>query len=479
MEAAGAPRVFLSIVFDPGLHEPLRQACPGLIWDPREIVAREPGRTIEDVCRELIRKSRLFVGVFDERGGRAPFEEGIEPVTVLEIELLQALFEPLPVHLFLLPGFEHNRRLCGLVDLARRQGRARVHPFPEGGVQVADGGRRVITPSGLAAIRGVLRDPPAQRLARGLSGLARRFRAFNKLDVCLLDIPAVAVADPFDARQVERQLGKTAMQTDHAAQLSYLWPALRQLSSVPYDKPTNAWHAALWERLASAWDRSAAWYGLHDDSPIGKLAAVNTLIALYERGPLARTRPDLARGARASGFYSMAKRLWNPFARRKLFHRAREEAEAAIAAAEGDTSGYIAIRASVNLKLWHTRQAVTDYETVVAARQALNHSQSSQGEAWVELGWGYFCALRLSKARTALRRGIALMRKDYRRDPSLRADFLIRALLKHALAFVLMLRFREARDTAREGCRLAHERLASDQLGGVRGKLCRWWIRAA
>jgi hypothetical protein len=71
-----------------------------LIWDPRAIVAEEPGRTIEDVCRELIRRSRLFVGVFDERGGRALFEEGIEPVTVLEIELLQALFEPLPVHLF-------------------------------------------------------------------------------------------------------------------------------------------------------------------------------------------------------------------------------------------------------------------------------------------------------------------------------------------------------------------------------------------
>jgi hypothetical protein len=137
----------------------------------------------------------------------------------------------------------------------------------------------------------------------------------------------------------------------------------------------------------------------------------------------------------------------------------------------------MAIRASAELKLWQTRLAVRDYEAVVAARQALNHSLSSQGEAWVELGWGYFSALRLGEARAALRKGIALMREDYRRDPTRRTDFLIRALLKHALAFVLMLRFGEAKETAHEGCRLAHARLASDQLGGMRGKLCRWWLR--
>jgi hypothetical protein len=75
------------------MHEPVRKACPGLIWDPRQVRERNSERTIEDICRDLIRKSDLFVGIFDERGGRAPFEETIEPVTVLEIELLQALFQ--------------------------------------------------------------------------------------------------------------------------------------------------------------------------------------------------------------------------------------------------------------------------------------------------------------------------------------------------------------------------------------------------
>src|SRR6266542_335514 len=113
------PSIFLSSIFDPSLHEPLREAFPGRIWDPRTFPRSSPSQTVEDVCRELIRRSDLFVGIFDDRGGRALFEEGIEPATVLEIELLQALFERLPTYLFLLPGFERNRRLSGLVTLAQ------------------------------------------------------------------------------------------------------------------------------------------------------------------------------------------------------------------------------------------------------------------------------------------------------------------------------------------------------------------------
>jgi hypothetical protein len=165
---ANKPTVFLSAVFDAGLHEPLRAASPGLIWDPRTYVQQDPSRTIEDVCRDLIRKSRLFVGAFDDRGGRAPFEEGIAPVTVLEIELLQALFERMPIYLFLLPGFERNARLFGLVDLARRDGLAVVQMCPAEILQVRDAGQRELTSRGVAMITKVIRDPVSQRLVRPL-----------------------------------------------------------------------------------------------------------------------------------------------------------------------------------------------------------------------------------------------------------------------------------------------------------------------
>jgi hypothetical protein len=471
MSRSQTPYVFLSTVFDPAIHEPVRAACPGLIWDPREQVRNHPGRTIEDICRDLIRRSTLFIGVFDQRGGHAPFEEGIEPVTVLEIEVLQALFQRLPIYLFLLPGFEQNYRLKGLVELARRHGLARVGTCPPWSFR-RDAGRTELTAAGITMISRVIRDPPTQRLSRGARSFGRHIRRYRNLQVSLLEVPAAAIADAFDADQVTQQLARAAHQPDHAARLSYLWPALRQLSTVPFDDPRYAFYRPAWQALAGAWDLSAAWYGLHDDSPIGKLAAVNSLISILESGG---TPADFARGARASGFYSMAKRLWEPFARRSLFRAALAETDKALAAAKGDVSGYRAIRGSIQLKLWHVRQAVRDYEAVVAARAAQNASLSSQGEAWVELGWGYIWAFQFRKAQRALRHGLDLMRQDYRRDPALRADFFIRALMKHALGLALMLRFTEAKESAREGCRLAHQRVAHDQLTGLRGALCRWW----
>jgi len=305
----------------------------------------------------------------------------------------------------------------------------------------------------------------------------RRLNAYRHLDVSLLDVPASVIADPFQAAEVERHLKKASAQSDHAATLSHLWPALRQLSGVPYNDSRFAVHRPAWEALAGAWDRSAAWYGLHNDTPIGKLAAVNTLLWIRAARTPDHIERAFARGARASAFYSMAKRLWARSPRRKLFLRALDEVQYALQADPKRRSGYLAIRGSVNLKLGRMSAAIADYEGAVAERSERGDSASSQGEAWVELGWGYLRAFRIGKARHALRHGLALMRQDFQHNPTLRPDFLIRALMKHALAFALMFDLKEARMSAREGCRLAHERVASDQLSGIRGRLCHWLMR--
>lgn len=468
------PRVFLSTVFDPGMHEPLRASFPDQIWDPRISINADPSRTIEDVCRELIRRSRLFVGVFDERGGRTPFEEGIEPVTVLEIELLQALFQRLPTYLFILPGFERNRRLSGLVALAQREGLAVVRPCPEGVVDARDPQHRQLTAAGVSIIGHVIRDPSSQRLRRAMQGFASSLVPFRRLDVCLLDCGTDAIRDPFDPAQVQRQLDKGRSQTDHAARLAYLWPALRQLASVPYTDPDAAPYHDAWEQLAGAWDHSAAWYGLHSDSPIGKLAAVNTLLWLRRSGSQL-TNPDFARGARASAYYSMARRLWLPWQRRSMFRKALHEIEVMLAAGPSDSAGALAIRGSVHLRLWHVSKALADYEAAVAVRNKRGASASSRGETWAELGWGYLWGLRFHEAKRALRTGTTLMREDFQRDPAVRVEFFIRALMKHSMASAIMLDFREAKASALEACRLAHERLAQDQLRGLRGWLCKVW----
>jgi hypothetical protein len=472
MASLTATKVFLSSVFDPGIHEPLRSHFPNEIWDPRAEVARRPDQTIEQVCRDLIRSSHLFIGVFDERGGNAPFETGVAPVTVLEIELLQALFERLPIYLFLLPGFERNHRLGGLVRMAAEEGLASVQ-YCSGGVINCEGSRRTLTSHGIELVARAIRDPFLQRCSRLLKAY-RRHLGFHKLSVSLLDCQLNGIQDPFEVATVVRQLDGAAKQKDHASRLSYLWPALRRLASVRYDLPENSSYHPLWEKLAAAWDRSAAWYGLHDGSPIGKLAAVNTFLWLLEHGGLQFVDPDFARGSRASAFYSMAKQLWLPWKRREMLRKALKEIEVSSAAAPQNPAGYLAIRGSIHLQLWHISAAARDYETVVDLRLRQNTSASPKGEALVELGWAYVWQLRFAKAKDVLRRGLPLMRQDFDRDPTLRQDFFVRALLKSSIAYLMMLDFSKAVAVAGDGCRLAREGAVDDQVRGLRRLLCKF-----
>lgn len=472
MAAASKPRVFLSSVFDAGLHEPVRATCPGLIWDPREERKINPG-SIESVCRKLIRHSKLFVGIFDERGGRALFEDGIEPVTVLEIELLQALFEQMPIYLFLLPGFAANRRLSGLVQLAQERNVATVVQCPESFIAADGQGNKSLTQQCISVVARVVRDPIFQRLARKCFALSLRLRPFRALDVMILDHMLGCFNDPFDAAKTALQLDTADQQANHAARLSYLWPALRQLASVPYGNPVFSTYRPLWERLAGAWDRSAAWYGLHDDSPIGRLSATNTVIWIQENSPVQTTNPILAHGARASAFYSMAKRLWLPWQRRRFFGYALSEVNSVLGLSSHDPSGYLAIRGSIQLQFWRISKAIADYEAVIEFKSGQPNQHSSHGEAWVELGWAYLHALRIEDARNALRKGLKLLREDRQRNPNLGIEFFSRALLKSAMAFGLMFHFREAYRAASEGCQLARERTTQDQLRGLRGLLCK------
>lgn len=86
---------------------------PGSLWCP-EREART-GREIEKACRGAIEKSDVFIAVLDHRPGRAiAFEKSSKgeristPVTVLEAEIIQAIFQGTPAYIIALPGFEKN-----------------------------------------------------------------------------------------------------------------------------------------------------------------------------------------------------------------------------------------------------------------------------------------------------------------------------------------------------------------------------------
>jgi hypothetical protein len=145
-------------------------------------------------------------------------------------------------------------------------------------------------------------------------------------------------ADPFDADDTRKLIETAAGQKDHASRLAMLWAAVRQLCSVPYISDEFRSTHPLWEKALNEWVRSAAWYGLHNNSPIGLLAAVNSLIRIRAQAPQAAIPPTSPQhihgthGARASALYSLAKRCWNPMHRWALLGRALDDVELAMAA---------------------------------------------------------------------------------------------------------------------------------------------------
>ena len=383
------PRAFLASVFDSRLREPIFAKCPGLFWQPQD-VPREC-RTIEDLCRDLIRKSEAFVCVLDSRSGRAlAFADVVTPITVLEIELVQAMFERIPIMIFTLPGFKNNVRLRGLVEFAGRFQLAQVNHTacarPE-----TDG----LVPEVVSSICNVAERNWINLTRERWSGIAERFRRHDSLNVQFLDCGFDAFRDPFEANETMRLIEAAASQQDHATRLAMLWAAVRQLCSVPYTDDAFSSARPLWERTLSEWVSSAAWYGLHGDSPISQLSAVNSLIWIRER-TLGQRLPTMSplyihgtRGARASALYSIARRCWRLGHRWSLLTQALQDLELAMNAHDAQLAGYFAIRGSVYRMRGQFRKAVRDHEQMVELRAAQPTEKSALGEALAELGWTY------------------------------------------------------------------------------------------
>jgi hypothetical protein len=421
------PSVFLASVFDDALREPIFARCPGVIWRPQRI-DRE-GRTVEDVCRDLIRASALFVGLLDSRGGRALAFAGVStPVTVLEIELVQALFQRMPIQIFVLPGFADNARLRGLVALAKKWRLAAVHEVAGNAPQ---------------RIGRLARNARFIRLAGRCRNLVGRFRRTDNLDIRFLDEEFRRFADPFDPNETARLIEAAAAQKDHA-------------------RP-------LWERVFNEWVRSAAWYGLHDDLPIGQLAAVNSVLWLHaqpEGGLLPENSPlhiHATTGARASALYSMAKRRWWPPHRWALLTEALKEVDAAIQTRPTRLSGYLAIRGSIYRLRGQVGRAIRDHEDMARSRKQEPHNAANLGEALSELGWTYAWAGRLLKARRSLSRGVALM-SEVPVTNAMQAGFRARALRKYSAIQALTFDFSGANRSRAEARKLARDFLISDQV---------------
>ncbi|MGH8489384.1 MAG: hypothetical protein ACREXS_11120 [Gammaproteobacteria bacterium] len=188
-----------------------------------------------------------------------------------------------------------------------------------------------------------------------------------------------------------------------------------------------------WNSLLSEWARAGAWYGLHGHTPLGCLAALNTLtqvrtrISTHFRGVQGIGDEDFPGGALASAKYSIAKRLYVRRDRLACFDDALGDLGRSPDVERDD--GLLAIRGSIMRQLGRMSDCIDDYEKVHRLRIERNVPLSQIGEALSELGHAHILRRSPRKGLRLCEEGVEKLRQG------VRAGFLVRALSKLAIAY--------------------------------------------
>jgi hypothetical protein len=457
------PPVFLASVFNLEARDALLGEFPDVIWDARAWAGRDPRLTsdfIQQECLRRVRAAKLFVAVIgDNPGSYKAFQSIGTEVTVLEIEIFQALIHGTPAHFLTVPAIETNRHLRGLLRLIEQSDLGvvcRCRNYAEVCVAVT----RLL----------MERDK-----AEGSWAKRQETRRREPLDlrVTFLRDDFASFADAPDFEIVRRLIAEARNPAvDHAARLALLWAAVRRLCATPFTDGRFLTERPLWEEAMGAWATSAAWYGIHGASPIGRLAAVNTLTKLRRLAAASGAgNVNSVLGGRASEYYSIAK-LAPRKRRKKLLLQALCDLSLALGDRPLDPSGLLSIRGSVHLAMWRVREAVADYEAALRQRLDMDHSSGAIGEAQCGLGFAYLWQMRFQPALRLLEQGTQNMAAGQE------AGFRIRGLRKLAVAYLVLLRWPSAWRTARLACGLIAMSGTYGQETKVWRRLCSWLLRS-
>lgn len=259
-------------------------------------------------------------------------------------------------------------------------------------------------------------------------------------------------------------VAELANQRDEEKRLSRIWIGLRELMCMDYRDLRDKDLLKYWSYLFGEWARSGAWYGLHGDTPLGCLAALNTLAVVRDRlstmygKELPHEETAFPGGALASAKYSIAKRLYVKHDRETRFNEAIQDLDRSLTVATGDISGLLAIRGSIFRQMGRITEAIEDYKEVLRIRELENAPERSIGEALSELGFGYLRQGRIVKGLHYCEDGVQHLRSDAR------AGFLARGLRKLAIAYLTNGRLIKAYDTWQEARTVAYQHRAFDQL---------------
>ena len=428
---------------------------------------------VAEICLEAVRASEAVIFIFGGYGSLTfPFERAM--VTVLELELFQAILQLKPLYVFRLESAVLDPRLEGLLQILQS-----IHPqlfLTESCTDSDDALKKIRS---LIERKGRSIEPQdggmhkafARQLRELLPGNDARLKDNeNEKPLRFLDGLFVGVSGAVpDPMLIERLIAGADSTLNEATRLAYLWVAVRHLAAVPYDRPEFAPWLPAWEAVLRRWASAAAWYGLHGFLALGRLAAVNSLreIAALTAPPAGEAERSIhaSHGALASEYYSMAKLVSIRKKRRTLLKTALRHVNQALASGGNDPSGLFLIKGPIELSLGNRWAALRSFRMALAVRIASNEGPGRIGEAEAHLGFAQLSVLRVWTARRYLQSGV-LKLEQHRPD-----GFFVIAVKKLGYCHCMLLETRAARAEFERAYRFALERCYFDQAIQVDGIL--------
>lgn len=432
----------------------------------RRDIPRQDDLEAADELISRVREANTFICILGgtSHGSEIKVDGQSSSVSFFEIELFQAALLEKEMHVFVRDDFTPEPPLEALLEILR-------FAFPEW-----RGLKRQSESDILLGVERVVEGTLHRRASKHwlklrapINRLVQSFytaRARNRPNPSVLFLhgateprsegPRLEILRPL-ATAIEHQLNEEK-------RLSRLWIGLRELMAYGYEDMRDKELLGYWNHLLAEWARAGAWYGLHADTPLGCLAALNSLTRVRERlGMLCRGKNEpgdtaFPGGALASSKYSIAKRLYVKSDREARLNEALRDLHRSLDIPGGDRSGLLAIRGSIFRQMGRMAECIGDYEEVLRIRKQTHAPVSQIGEALCELGFGYLRDLSPRKGLRLCQEGVEMLKQGGR------AGFLARGLRKLAVAYLVNGRLGKAYEARQEARTVAIKHGALDQL---------------
>ena len=360
--------------------------------------------TIVDELIKQIRRSTLFICVLRDLYGTSVFNDN-SSVSFLETEIYQAALSHNNVRFYLLEPFNPSDKLKGLLDIVRAVRPGVVPDRAEPESVVRDRIKREIerTPS--------RRSTPWALSLRKLVGELALRRGLPRPDIEFFDKVFRPVSEKPDRDRVYFLLDSLAGEQSIEKRLTRTWIAIRELCAAPYDEPKFSEYLPLWNNVLGMWSSAAAWYGLHGHLYAGRLAAVNSQLAIRRR--MEWRGADHAsehyiqgtKGARASEYFSMAKLMPDQRRKSEYLSLAERDVNDALASIEDDPSGYFSIRGHIRLMQGRPNEALSDFRETLSLKETANDDKAA-AEAKADIGLAQMMLGNIREAVRLLREGV-------------------------------------------------------------------------